>query len=477
MEEQQPSKKPIIIGAITLLLVIALALGFFLLKGSKGSGTGTTSFGAMFGSSGADTPRPTSPRVTGADSTGGSDTTNTTGATEPLFRQLSTIEVAGATVIEKDRKPLVRYIARENGFVYDVDPKTGASTQLTNTTIPRIYEAFWAKNGSVVVMRYLKYDDVSRKDTIKTQIAELVLPTTGESSSTDMFGSLSVSDSQLPDNISALSVSADGQKLFYLLPVVDGISGTIVNIDTKAATEIFRNSFSEWIPQLLDSGDVILTTKASVNVPGYAYLYHATTKTLARMVREKNGLTTLATPRANRMLYSENLMGNTILSLYDTKGFVQDEGGVTHTAPLQLATLPEKCAWSKNGVRVYCGAFASTPQAQIPDDWYQGVLSFNDTFWTIDTDLADLVFLADPKKEIGKTFDVIEPFVDKTEDHFFFINKNDSTLWSMRLERSKFTTSADLQMDSSSSLPELTPDEMKDALGSVATTAPKSKKK
>lgn len=479
MEEQSSSKKIIIIVVIVVLVLIAAVAGYFLFKKNSSSGTGTTSFGALFGDSGEDVARPTSTRVTGGgdgEFGGGGDTTTDGATSDPLFRHLSTIEVAGATAVEKDGKTAVRYIARENGYVYDVDPSTGIATQITNTTIPRVYEAYWALGGRTVVLRFLKRDDLARKDIVKTQIADLVLPN-GAGSASSALGSLFISDPQPPDNITAVSVSPNGTRLFYLLPVADGVSGTVVNIASKAGVEVLRNSFSEWLPQMLDSGNVILTSKASSAALGYSYLYDSNKKTLARIVREKTGLTTLATPNGERMLYSENVSGNTLLSLYDKVGFPQDEGRISHTETLQLATLPEKCVWSQNKVRVYCGAFSSTPNAQIPDQWYQGALAFSDTFWTINTDLADLVFLADPKKETGNTFDVFIPFVDKNETHFFFVDKNDSTLWSMRLEKSKFTSSDELPIDASSTLPVLTPEEMRDAVGSTATTTVTTPKK
>lgn len=473
MEEQHSSKKTIIIVVVIVVILAALVGAFFYMKGNKTSGTGTTSFGALFGNSGVDTPRNPDGKITGGGVIESGDEPTTTDTSDPLFRQLSTIQVAGATSIEKGGKTYVRYVARENGYIYDVDPKTGVATQITETVIPRVYEAYFALGGNTVILRYLKHDDLSRKDIIKTQIADLVLPLDAAGGS---LGTLSSFDPQMPDNIASVSISPSGARLFYLLPVNDGVSGTVVNIATKIGVEVFRNSFSEWIPQMLDTGNVILTTKASANVVGYSYLYNTSDKTLARIVREKKGLTTIATPTGGRMIYSENIIGKTILALYDKKGFAGDEAGVTHTAPLQLATLPEKCAWSANSVRLYCGAFASTPRAQIPDDWYQGALAFSDTFWTINTDLSDLVFLADPKKEVDKTFDVFIPFIDKNEDHFFFVDKNDSTLWSMRLQKSKYTTSDELQLDATSTLPVLTPEEMRDAVGSLPTTTIKANK-
>lgn len=476
MEEQSSAKKILIIAGVILLLLIIVVVGYLLLRGGNNSPEKPNAFSALFGNLGNSSER-IFDKITGADAPSSGAIIDANGnVVEPLFKQLSVIQVAGATSVEKGGKTVVRYVARENGYVYDVDPKTGITTQLTKTVIPRIYEAYFAQGGNSVVLRYLKHDDLAQKDIIKTYIANLVLPITSASSA-PALGTLSGSDEQMPDNILSVSISPDGTKLFYLLPVEDGVSGTVVNMTSRIATEIFRNSFSEWIPQLLNSGNVILTSKASANIAGYSYLYDANKKTLSRLVREKNGLTTLATKDGDRILYSENLLGNTILGLYDEKGFGGEEGVTVYTAPLQLATLPEKCVWSENLVRAYCAGFASTPHAQIPDEWYQGALSFSDTFWTINTTLADLVFLADPQKDESakKMFDVIAPFIDKGENHFYFIDKNDSTLWSMRLEKSKYTTSDEIIIPTNTEIP-LSPEEMRDAVGSTVSTGTKLRK-
>jgi hypothetical protein len=457
---------------VVIVVVVIIAIAYLFLNRKGGQAGIVTSIGSLFGVAnnviGGQNPTP----IHAGSSSPTTNTTDGGGVNEPLFRQLANVQVAGATTAQHDGKIFVRYIARETGNVFEVDPQTGQVTQLTNTTIPRIYEAYWGNNGNTVVLRYLTRDTLAQKDVIKTVIANLVLPI-NYSSSTDTMGSLvtNVTDF-LQDNISAVSVSADGTKLFYLLPIPEGVSGTIVTLSTKVAHEVFRNTFSEWLPQLLNNGNVVLTTKPSANIPGFAYLYDATNKTLSRIVREKDGLTTLSTATGARILYGENIAGNTALSMYDAKGFALDQGETTHTAQLQLVTLPEKCAWSHNNVRIYCGAFTSTPHAQIPDDWYQGVLNFSDTFWTVNTDQSDLVFLADPQKEIQQNFDVFMPFVGADENYFFFINKNDATLWSMRLIKDKFTTSDEPALEATTT--PLTPAELKDAAGSVPTpVAPK----
>ena len=268
MEEDHSSKKIwFIVGGIVILLIAAATVYvLFSKQGSDGTGT-TKGVGSLFGFIGTDVGRP----VTG-DIRPGSlvpDGTVTSGAPdEALFRQLSTIQIAGATAVVRDGKTLVRYVSRENGFIYEADPVTGTSRQLTNTTVPRIYEAFWGNNGQTVVLRFLQKDPLTNRDVIKTQIGDLALPI---STTTAVLGSLEGLRDRLPDNISQVSISRKGAYLFYLLPVTDGVSGTIVTLANRIPKEVLRLSFSEWLPSMLDDGNVILTTKPSAEVPGFAY--------------------------------------------------------------------------------------------------------------------------------------------------------------------------------------------------------------
>ena len=473
-EEQTPSKKIwIIIGGIILLLVIGVTVFLFVHKKATDT-SGNKSIGSLFGSSSGGTGRPTPTDInSGTQITGGTAGQNNDQG-EPLFRQLANIPVAGATAVMRDGKTYVRYVSRENGNIFEVDPLSGVTTQLTNTTIPRIYEALWANSGNSVILRYLVHDPLSRQDNIKTYLANLILPIKEASSTNTQLSVGTLKGDFLPDNISAVSISQDGLHIFYLLPIQEGVSGSIVSVATLGTREVLRSSFSEWLPELLNSGMVVLTTKPSANIPGFSYLYNPLNKTFSRLIREKNGLTTHAEARGNRIIYGENISGNTVLDLYDTKGFLNDDGETVHTQPLQLSTLPEKCVWAANHIRLYCAAFSAPAKAEIPDDWYQGALIFSDTFWTINTDTSEITFLVDPSKEKSalRNFDVFTPFTGGDEKHFFFIDKNDATLWSMHLIKEKFTTSDEdtAVIDT----PTLTPDELKDAVGSTATKTGKT---
>lgn len=459
IENEQNGKKKwiFIIGGILILIVIII---FAVLRFGKDS-TVAKKFGNVlpFGEVSENIPSKSTPESTGEEINPNENASRI--QNKPLFLQLAKDPVAGATTVTRDGKTYVRYVLRENGFIYEVDPETGISKQLTNTTIPKIHEASFGNNGNTVVLRYLMRDQLTRLDIIKTYLAHLELPL-GGASTTDEVGALR--GDYLPNNISSLSISPDGKNLFYLLPVIDGISGTTISLSaTPSPKEVFRNSFSEWIPQLLSDGMILLTTKASAQVPGYTYLYDPKNKTLERTIREKIGLTTQGNRDGTLIAYSENLTGNAIFSLYDKKGFSEEAGGfLEHEILIPLTTLPEKCAWGTVRHVLYCGSFSRAGYAGIPDAWYQGVIRFKDTFWAINTDTTEITLLANPQDTLKKDFDVTMPFIDNKETFLFFTDKNDSSLWSMRIEE---------KTPEENNLEEFTPEELKDMQGSTYPSA------
>ncbi len=377
------------------------------------------------------------------------------GQTEPLFRQLTNREIAGATTILRDGKTFIRYVLRENGHVFEINTETWATSELTNTMIPHVHEAFFGNNGDAVVFRYLKQDRYTGRDEIKTYVGVMSSPSAENGALREIRGEY------LPINISAISVSPDGSTLFYLIPTDEGSLGFIKKFDSPLAPkEILRSSFEEWAPQLFDNGLVLLSTKPSANIQGFAYLYNPEDKSMTRLVREKNGLTTLGNKPNDVVLFGENIGGNATVGLYSKEGFVFDEGIRIHEASIPLTTIPEKCAWGKSVGQLYCASFSIDIRAQIPDDWYQGVISFADTFWMVYPQTQEIKMLADPKKEVNANFDVINPFLDADETKLFFTDKNTGFLWSMRIERPVDETLVPVD------LPPPPPEEAGDAAGS-----------
>ena len=76
-----------------------------------------------------------------------------------------------------------------------------------------------------------------------------------------------------------------------------------------------------------------------------------------------------------------------------------------------------------------CGIPQRIPGGQYPDSWYQGLVSFRDVIWKIDTTTNTTSLILTPEP----SFDIIKPQLSPDRSYLYFINKSDQTLWSYRI--------------------------------------------
>ncbi len=475
------SKKRISLIAIIVLLVILIIIGiwfFFFKKNNQGATTGNTStnyfpFGQGGGgnsstqnSSGGDTAGNTSSSTnTGGNTTKGGARGNTRGgagdtsgitigdgigdnasstidigggttASIPRLRQLSTAPVAGAT---SNSAYSAEYIERATGNIYSVSMTSlRAPQRLSNTTIPKLYEAMWAGSGDSVLIRYLQGDTasiVSFYGSLKaTSAASANTVEIGQDTGSGS-GLGGVQGSFLAADIGNMSVSPTKDKLFYLTEDQSGQEiGVIYNTSDAKKTQVFQSPFRDWLSQWPKANVIALTTKPSANVAGYLYFLNDFLDTkksaFTRILGDINGLTTLTSPDTKNVLYSQSNNGGFTLNTYNIKD--------NKSQPISLTTLPEKCVWSKINVNVvYCAIPANIPNTDYPDAWYQGLVSFSDNIWGINTATGETDLLINIPDFSGKEIDAIKPFLSDSEQFLFFTNKKDSMLWSLDLTQTK----------------------------------------
>lgn len=460
MEEDQQKKRTkliiaVLFGVVLLFLIAGIVLWFL----NRGDGSTTSSGGLLPFGNITETDRTP---ITGGGKIGRGNESGSDPTGEPMFRQLSSVPTAGAIAIVKDNEQYVRYMEKSEGHVYDVRIRDGEKTEITNTKILRVHEALFGLGGDAVITRSLDEDSFTKADIIKTTLG-YIKPAEGEGG----IGSIqtNINDS-IKDGAMAVSVSPDGKRFFYLLPTEYGSEGTSVDLGTKISARVFQHDFSEWLPQILDNGDVILATKPSALVDGFAYRFSPAKHTFERILRNKEGLTVNADPTGENVLYAENVSGNIAFGVWNKAGVPGDEGIMFHDSPISLVTLPEKCAWKKDRMHILCGSFPATRE-RLPDIWYQGRVPLRDTFWLANTKTNELVFIADPEKEESakQSFDVVNPLFSSDGNYFVFVNKNDETLWSMKIPESAVSGEKEDPLP-----PDLSPSELKDAVGSLPST-------
>ncbi|MEK7574809.1 MAG: hypothetical protein AAB511_01100 [Patescibacteria group bacterium] len=405
---------------IIIIFVLMLALGFlafyFYTNQGQGVGIGTTDpRGNIFpggGTGGGGT------EVPGGNTTPEGGTGGGQGGTPqivPVLKELSTRPSAGAVSIATSTSVLVRFIERGSGNVYEVSPQDNSEKRLSNTTIPKIEEALWDKTGTQVIARYTG----DTGDLIKTYSATLT-----ENSATEIEGKLQ--GSFMTDNIDVVAKSPDQTKIFYLLQNSAGTTGIVSDFNGGKKTQVFDSPLQEWLVEWPTATQVALNTKPSAGAPGFLFLLNTATGALTRAISSINGLTTLVNPRGTMALYSESIFPNLSFKIYSFTD------GSTKETP--VATLPEKCVWSKNDSdSIYCSVPTYIPDGTYPDIWYRGQVLFSDEIWKIDSTTGTGELLANIKKSANKDVDGINLFLSPNEDYLFFTSKSDFHVWSLRL--------------------------------------------
>ena len=170
-----------------------------------------------------------------------------------------------------------------------------------------------------------------------------------------------------------------------------------------------------------------MSTKPSAEIAGYLYFLNSQTGTFSRILGGINGLTTKTNASATEVLYSDSIRGAPRLYLYTIK--------TGESKLLPWNTFPEKCLWSITDSKIiYCAVPKSFPAGDYPDLWYQGLVSFTDDIWMINTDTLASTQIFDIQKETANNIDAVDIQIDSNDNYLFFTDKTSLTFWSLNLK-------------------------------------------
>lgn len=303
---------------------------------------------------------------------------------------------------ETTTKKVIRYVSRRNGYVYEIEGST-TPLQITNISIPNIYEAVFTNSNNNVLLRFLRDDK-----TIATYNVSIPKENI-DGTRTQLNGSF------LPDNITSIAVSPNTSRIAYLIPNINGSTVSISDFANLKKTTLLENTFREWSLSWPQEKKVFLQTKPSHSVKGFLYSFDTPEKRLRRTLSDIFGLTSSVSPSGGYILYSESLQDSFVGRIYNTK----DNSDIS----LGLAILPEKCVWMKNDNLVCAGG--ELVGGKYPDDWYQGLVSLSDKVYLIDVS-GGIRTLFDGSEQ---SFDMINLSLDESSRLLYFINKPTGELW------------------------------------------------
>ena len=315
---------------------------------------------------------------------------------------------------------LINYVQRNNGNIFEARSSEIGNERISNTTIPKVYEALFFNDSDSLIYRTL---DENLHDVIVTYLA--TFDNEGEATSTQMD---SLEGVFLTDNIRNITVS-ENDDVFALLindePRNTYSVGYLFNSDEISDPEvIFESEITEFITEWVDDRYIAMTTKPSYLAEGYSYVLDTQTNELIKVLNRKIGLTTNYSPDSNKVLYSYNTNGfvNTYFQLIDDREEIS----------LGLSTLAEKCAWGPESVFLYCAISNNVLSGDFPDAWYKGQFNFDDVLISINTETFESEIILN-REDRPTQLDIYNMKVSPNNDYLVFQNKLDLSLWMLDL--------------------------------------------
>jgi hypothetical protein len=330
--------------------------------------------------------------------------------TQPILIETSATTTQKGTTTPLVVKKMVRatttimmFVDRTTGYIYGYNIESGLTYQISNTTIPGIYDAYIFGNGTRVALRYL--------DRLSNTPATILgnVPTVQPGSDARPLEKIV----SLPDNISSLAVNKSGDKLSYLVPSSYGSS--IYTVSPKGTTFVSASPFREWA--LSYGGDTLYeTTKPSAFLKGVTVVAQTGDHIIG-----KTGLMSAVSEK-----------GTVLNSMWSNTGLVTFLFTPKGELVLSGATLAPKCVWGKTEFLV-CGVPKSLPVSQegLPDDWFQGLAQFDDTLSIVDTASGAVHPLYSFDANLG-VFDVTKLTLSNDNSLISFIRKQDGSLWLLK---------------------------------------------
>jgi hypothetical protein len=332
---------------------------------------------------------------------------------ESVFK-ISDGPVAAATLVQTSHPTttIARYALQTNGHVFDLvlDSAGAVPHAISNTTIPGGLRGVWPQQGGALVLQYLD------GSTVKS--VSLAFPTTTASTSP-------VRIQFLPDDITGIAASPDGQSIAYLMPSSAGTDAYAARPDGSNAKKLFSLAFKELRLSWPSPATLLLSTKSAAGIPGAVFSVSAATGGVVPLLYA-SGLTATADRSFGHIVYQNSIGSQALTYVHAAKGGA--DSGVSFNP------IPEKCAWSPAAPStMYCAVPLSSAPADYLDSWHKGAASLADSIFAYDFSTGGSRLVTTPGSDGGTPSDIAELAVSPDERYLVFIKKGDRSLWGVRL--------------------------------------------
>lgn len=320
--------------------------------------------------------------------------------------------VAGFAFDGTDASTTLSLVERGNGYVFVADPGTQTIARVTNTLMPKTYEALFAQGGKVVER------SLDSGGNITTFVGSI-------GTSTTMASTTALSGKYLEKNILSVLLQPITGELFLIEGAEMGFEGHRMQWDGKNPKTLFASGMGDWSGKWLSDGRLVIFTKPADGIQGFAYLLR-NDGTMGTLVRALPGLTILPRASSSALIYGTSTGSS--LSLFAKS---------SESAPalaLPVRTIADKCVWAPGqDLIAYCAVPATAPTGTYLNDRYKGLSHTSDAWWRIDASSGSAEIFYTPDERVS--LDVADPIIDASGMYIAFKNAADDSLWLLRLEK------------------------------------------
>ena len=190
--------------------------------------------------------------------------------------------------------------------------------------------------------------------------------------------------------------------------------------------QIFSSPLQQWKPDWDKRSETITMTQYPSSIAyTVSQILNRTTERTAPFVAGVQGLDVLMSPNGERAFVSYKTGSTISLYLRTETGEYVDTG---------LDTYAEKCVWSSDSIIAYCAEPLGRISGDAPDSWYQGVESYSDDVWRINTTDVTTKILFSPFDEGQHSLDIIDLDISADEQYLYFRDKDNQFFWTYQLE-------------------------------------------
>jgi hypothetical protein len=316
--------------------------------------------------------------------------------------QLTTAAVTGLKAISNGR---VRYLEKATGHLYEIGGDGEERVRISNTTIPKISDAFWSADADKAILSIFNDENIKYFSAV--------------------FTGTSTQGVFLPPEINLGGYAPRKDQFLYGAAINGRYSLITADPKNTKQTKIYSTPFGDFSISWPAENTISLLTRPSGTTEGYLYKINPQTGIFSKIIGGLRGLEALWSPDGEKILISQILPANgeIISSLISAQG---KEIG------LGPKTMASKCAWAAATTTtsvIYCGVPVYFPAGVYPDDWFKGKISFNDRLFKINTAFPEAGEIL-----TEQTFDIEKIVVDPKGRYLYFTDKKDETLWGLKLD-------------------------------------------